>query len=69
MSTILQFFFYIYFYVLKYGHSRINYEYVCEIMDVYNFFYIHFYVLEYLHSHINYGYICKIVDIYSVKVQ
>ena len=55
--------------MLKYGHSRINYEYVCEIMDVYNFFYIHFYVLEYLHSHINYGYICEIVDIYSVKVQ
>ena len=69
-STILQFFFniYIYFYVLKYGHSCINYRYVCEIVDIYNFFYIHIYVLKYKHSRTNYEYVYEIVDIYQCLI-
>ena len=62
-SNILQFFLH-HFYVLKYGHSCINYVYICEIVDIINFFYIYFYVLKYEHSHINYGYACEIVGIY-----
>ena len=54
--------------MLKYGHSRINYRYVCEIVDIYNFFYIHIYVLKYKHSRTNYEYVYEIVDIYQCLI-